>query len=218
MSTQPTKLITPEPPDLDDSIELDSSPSMPTDNTAYEHKLFNSTNQPPISARSAAFDQSKLTAAALTASTLPASRWTDCIIESADLSGATWIDARLIRVTITNTKLTGFDARGSTLRDVHFKECKAPDMLLAESTFDRVRFDHCNLTSLDLTGAIITSLAINHCDARMLRLVDAKIQHLDLRDSLIEGIALNPAQLKSITITPTQAPALIQALGAQIVQ
>ena len=217
MSTQPTKLITPEPPDLDNSIELSDAPSKPKDNTTYEHRNLNNTFTQPITARSITFDQCKFTSNALTASMLPSSRWTDCIIQSADLSNATWIDAGLIRVQITNTKLTGFDARGAELRDLQFTDCKAPDILLTEAALTRVRFDQCQLTSLDLAGAKIKSLAINNCDARNLRLIDAKIDHLDLSNSLIENIAINPAQLKGITITPTQAPALTVALGVNVI-
>jgi uncharacterized protein YjbI with pentapeptide repeats len=209
--------ITPELPDLE-SIDFCDAPSTLEDNTTIDHAHLNAPFAQPIHARGIVFDQSKLTNTALMTSTLPSSRWTDCAIETADLSSATWIDARLIRVTITNTKLTGFDARGAELRDVHYKECKAPDMLLTETKLTRVRFDHCQLTSLDLSGATIHSLAINHCDARNLRLIDAKIDHLDLRDSLIESIAISPNQLRHITITPSQAPALARALGVNIIE
>ncbi|MFK7759743.1 MAG: pentapeptide repeat-containing protein [Phycisphaerales bacterium] len=207
--------ITPESPDLD-AVEWGDAPSTLKDSAAFDRIHLRTPYSHLFSSRSVTFDQSKLTNTALTASTLPSTRWTDCIIQAADLSGATWIDARLIRVQITNTKLTGFDARGSTLRDVHFKECKAPDMLLSESTFDRVRFDQCQLTKLDLAGAQIKSLAINNSDARSLLLSGAKIDHLDLRDSLIEDIVISQSQLNHITISRAQAPALAQALGVRI--
>ena len=216
MSKQTTSIIA-EPPDLD-TVEFCDASSALNDKAVYERLHLNTPFTQPIHARSIAFDQSKLTNTSLISSTLPSSRWTDCAIETADLSSATWIDARLIRVHITNTKLTGFDARGAELRDVHYKECKAPDMLLTETKLTRVRFDHCQLTSLDLSGATIHSLAINHSDARNLRLINAKIDHLDLRDSLIESIAVSPSQLKHITITPSQAPALARALGVNIIE
>jgi len=211
----PTKSITPEPPDIPDDL-TPCDPTQITDAAAIDQRAIIAAPSTPISARAPTFDQSKLTASALTGSILPASRWTDWTIESADLSNATWIDCRMVRVHITNTKLTGFDARGAELRDIHFKDCKAPDILLAESTLTRIRFDHCQLTNLDLTGATIKSLAINHCDSRNIRLINTKIEHLDLRDSLIEGIALNQSTLKGILINPPQAPAIAQALGVQI--
>ena len=72
------------------------------------------------------------------------------------------------------------------------------------------------MPGLDFTGAALSKVVIHNCDARNLRLLDARIDTLDLRGSDIEGIAIDAKSLNSIIIDPTQAPALARAMGIRV--
>jgi len=97
-----------------------------------------------------------------------------------------------------------------------FQECKMPDAFMPESSLDRVLFDSCQLSGLDLSGSKLAHVTMCHCDARNLRLLDARIDTLDLRGSQIEGLAIEPRSIAQLIIDPTQAPALAHAMGARV--
>tara|TARA_R110000868_G_scaffold119469_3_gene317109 strand:+ start:14767 stop:15429 length:663 start_codon:yes stop_codon:yes gene_type:complete len=214
------KDFTPTSPDIPAIEELTPAQATAITNDADIDRAIISVASPnPIRASDAVIEQSHIQAQSLLASTLPNIRITDCTFDRADLTGATWTDARLTRIQFNDCKLTGFDARDSDLQDLHFTNCKAPDLFMLGATLTRVRFDQCQLPNLDLTGATIKSLAIRDSGAQSLRLINTRIDHLDLRGSIIDHIALdltNPANLRNIIITPQQAPALAIALGVQI--
>jgi uncharacterized protein YjbI with pentapeptide repeats len=219
-SKRAPKDFTPATPDIPASKELVVVHIADLINDADIERAIITENPPsPIRASNTVIEQSRIQAHSLLASTLPNTRIADSIFDRADLTGATWTDARLVRVQFTGCKLTGFDARESDLQDLNFKDCKAPDMFFQRTTLSRVHFNDCQLTDLDLTGAKIKSLAIRNCDARSLRLINTHIDHLDLRGSLINNIALdlaNTTNLRNIIITPAQTPALAAAMGVQI--
>jgi len=213
----PTKNTQPTPPDSQPVDQLTAAGVSDLQNNAdLESTLFNKPTPTPIHAHDITLYQSTIQGQTLTASTLPNARFTDCTFDCADLSAATWIDARIIRTSFTNCKLTGFDARGTDLRDVLFKDCKIPDAFFQDATLTRVRFDNCHLPNLDLSGSTIHSLSIHNSTAPSLRLLATKVTHIDLRASRIDHIALDPANLKAILIDPTQAHEFARALGVQI--
>lgn len=217
---KPPKDFTPTTPDIPSTDELTPVQPATIINDADIDRAIISCNPPnPIRASNIVIEQSRIQAQSFLASALPNIRITDCTLDRADLTGATWTDARLTRTQFNDCKLTGFDARDSDLQDLHFTNCKAPDLFMLGATLTRVRFDQCQLPNLDLTGATIKSLAIRDSGAQSLRLINTRIDHLDLRGSIIDHIVLdltNPANLRNIIITPQQAPALAIALGVQI--
>jgi uncharacterized protein YjbI with pentapeptide repeats len=224
MSSFDIQQIVPEAPCYEEGAELvDSSCEIIVDRCELAGSRFSqipstqrSDMQPNIKAKSASFDECAFHGDVLARSTLTGVQACDCVFEQADLAGSTWTDARIVRTQFTACRLTGWDARMSTMRDVVFNECKLRDGLLSETTLARVRFDSCQLTDLDLSYAQLESVAIHRCDARNLRLDNARIGLLDLRSSIIDGIALDATQLKGIVIDQHQAPVIAMALGVRI--
>lgn len=207
----------PEPPDLDECATL--SPigvDALQDQSRHECVQLSGDHADQVRARGIAVSNSRLVGHALVGSSLPGLRLVDCILDRADCSNATWVDARLVRCRFNACKLTGFDTRGGTLRDVVFHECKLPDAFMPEASLDRVRFDSCQISGLDLSGSKLTHVCIRNCDAHNMRILDARIDKLDLRGSRIDGIAIDARSVASLIIEPTQAPALAHALGARI--
>lgn len=167
-------------------------------------------------ARRVAFHGVRAGGGAFAGSALPGLRLTDCVFDQADMSGSTWIDARIVRTVFEGCKQTGFDARGAELRDVVFRECKAPACNLSETSIKRVVFENCRVTDLDLSGSRIESLRCRGCDLRNLRLTGAKIELLDLRGCEVLGIAIQPAAMGGVVIETTQSPAIAAAAGVRV--
>lgn len=208
----------PETPDIDQSVMLGcASADDITDRVMLEGVELNALFTEPLHARDASITASRITGTAMMSSTLPGLRVTDSAFERADCSNATWIDTRLVRCSLTGCKGTGLDLRGGALRDVRFQDCKLPEMFLHESTLDRVWLESCNLSNADLSGAKLDSVTIRDCDARCLRLLGTRITALDLRGSRIDHIAIDAGAIRNIIIDPLQAPALVEALGARVI-
>jgi uncharacterized protein YjbI with pentapeptide repeats len=209
--------LIPESPDSIDLTQLDA-----VDLESLHDREFYSeasiTGEPtrPLGARGCVFSTVRFTGGALRGSKLPQVRMTDAIIEQADCSNATWIDARLVRCAWNGCKATGIDLRGGSLRDVRFTDCKMPESFFQEASLDRVWFESCNLRSADFSSATLTSVTIRDCDVRELRFMGARIDALDLRGSRIEHIAIDKSAVRHIIIDPIQAPAIMQSLGARV--
>ncbi|MEX0876945.1 MAG: pentapeptide repeat-containing protein [Phycisphaerales bacterium] len=209
----------PETPDLDEHTSLASiGADSLLPQSMHEHVELAGGLGDVLNARGVALSSSRVLGPVLMGSTLPGLRLVDCMLERADCSNATWVDARLVRCRFTASKATGFDARGGELRDVAFADCKMPDAFFVESTLDRVRFDRCQLSNLDLSGAKLGRVAMYDCDLRGMRLMGARIESLDLRGSRIEGWTIEPASVSKLIIDPLQAPALAHALGARVAE
>jgi len=213
------KQITPEAPGFGSSQDLlETADEMLVDHAALDCVHISGASGVPVVARAMSIEQSLVESAVLAGSTLAGIRLLDCHVRRADLTGATWVDARLVRTKLGESKLTGFDARGGELRDVVFNNCKMPESFFIESSLTRVRFDECQISGIDLSGAKLHSVSMRGCDARNLRLIGARIDYLDLRGSMIEGITIEPEAVSGIVIEPIQAPALAVAMGARIAE
>ena len=213
------KQIVPEPPvvgELDDLRK--ASGEAVVDRSAFDDVVFSGTSIKPICAANVCIEGSRVVGSVFAGSKLPGVGVVDCAFDRGDLAGAKWDDARLVRVRFNECRLTGFDAWGADLRDVVFDGCKMPEAVFANASFTRVRFEKCQLGSLDMGEAKIHSLAIHDCDARSLRLAGARIELLDLRGSLIDGIGIDQASIKGIVIDSSQAPAIASAMGVRVIQ
>jgi len=208
--------FTPEPPDACEQAGTDQARSI-GDGSFLENVTIGDDTTIAPNARKVAFHGVRVVGKALARTTLPGLGLTDCVLDRADVSSGTWTDARLVRVMFDGCKLTGLDARGADLRDVVFRDCKAPECLLSESAITRVVFENCRVTDLDLSGARITSMRFRGCDLRNLRLTGAKIGLLDLRGCEISGIAIDPGAMGGIVIETTQSPAIAAAVGVRVI-
>ncbi len=214
MGSKPIKEIVPEAPSQGEFAQVASEQLV--DGAVLESVSLSGDCVKPKIVQRLGIEGSRIAGGVLAGSKLPGVRMVDCCFDRADLAGATWNDARIVRTRLEESRLTGFDARMSELRDVMFHKCKMPESFLSEAQLTRVRFDECMMPGLDLSNAKIHSVVINGCDARSLNLLGAKIEFLDLRGSMIEGIAVDPMFISGIVIDPTQAEAIAHALGVQV--
>lgn len=214
MGTKPIKEIVPESPSQGGLVEVASERLV--DGAMLESVSLSGDCIKPKIVQRLGIEGSRITGSVLAGSKLPGVRMVDCCFDRADLAGATWNDARLVRTRLEESRLTGFDARMSELRDVVFHKCKMPESFLSETQLTRVRFEECQMPGLDLSNAKIHSAVINNCDARSLNLLGAKIEFLDLRGSMIDGIAIDPLFVNGLIIDATQATAIAQSLGVRV--
>jgi uncharacterized protein YjbI with pentapeptide repeats len=144
---------------------------------------------------------------------LSGTRWTklhltDAQLEKCDLSNAVWSIATLSRVTIDDSRLTGFRLNETHVRDVRFTGCKADMAQFRFSKFKAASFENCDLRDADFQGADLRDVVFRNCDLTGTQFAGARLAGADLRGSTIEGLKLQPSDLAGVIIDPNQSIAM----------
>ncbi len=171
------------------------------------------------SARRLRIDRSHLRRLALTGAELTAPRWTDVLVEDAELSGCVLHDATLTRVELRRCRLAGVQLAEARLRDVTFVDCKLDEANFRLSVGERVTFRSCGLGGADLGGARIEDVWWFDSDLRGVDLSNAELPGARLHGSTFEGLRAAD-RLRRVTLDPAQAMpfalALYGALGIRL--
>jgi uncharacterized protein YjbI with pentapeptide repeats len=189
------------------------------DNDAEWHESLAEGDATGAVARRFRVDRSHLRRLALTGAELTAPRWTDVLLEDAELSGAVFHDATLTRVEFRRCRLAGVQLAEARLRDVVFVDCKLDEANLRLSTGERVELRGCRLAGADLAGARIDDLWCFDSDLRGVDLSNAEVSGARLHGSTFEGLRAAD-RLRKVTLDPAQvmpfAVALFGALGIRL--
>jgi uncharacterized protein YjbI with pentapeptide repeats len=160
---------------------------------------------------------------------LDAVRLDDAVLDGARivdsvLDGVTATHLRGARLALRDVRLEGcrFGAAEwfeATLDRVELVGCRIDYLALADAVLTDVRFTDCTIGDLDLRGATVRRTAFADSRVRELSVVDARIEHLDLRGADLDGVdgvrGLANATISSDQL-PRFAPLLAEALGIRI--
>jgi uncharacterized protein YjbI with pentapeptide repeats len=170
-------------------------------------------------ARRLRIDRSHVRGLAFTGAELTAPRWTDVLLEDAELSGTVFHDATLTRVEFRRCRLAGVQLAEARLRDVAFVDCKLDEANFRLSTGERVELRGCGMAGADLAGARLDDLWCFDSDLRNVDLSNAEVSGARLHGSTFEGL-LAADRLRRVTLDPAQvmpfALALFGALGIRL--
>jgi uncharacterized protein YjbI with pentapeptide repeats len=159
------------------------------------------------------FDQILFRQGSLHASELAHAQINDSRLIECDLANANWFQADFARVELLNCRLTGFHTIEARLQDVLFKDCQATLAQFRFSTFKTARFEHCDFSDADFQGADLTGVVFAHCNLSRAEMSGAKLAGADLRGCTLDGLHAGWQELQGTIIDPSQALALVQALG-----
>jgi uncharacterized protein YjbI with pentapeptide repeats len=159
------------------------------------------------------FEQMLLKQVSLHATELAHAQINDCRLAECDLANANWFQADFARVELLNCRLTGFHAIEARLQDALFKDCQASLAQFRFATLKTTRFEHCDLSDADFQGSDLSGVAFVDCDLRRAEMSGAKLAGADLRGCELDGLRAGWQELQGAIIDPSQALALIQALG-----
>jgi uncharacterized protein YjbI with pentapeptide repeats len=183
------------------------------------HEVFVEGDASGASAHRLRIDRSHLRRLALTGAELSDPRWTDVLVEDAELSGCVLYDATLTRVEFRRCRLAGVQLAEARLRDVAFVDCKLDEANLRLSVGERVTFRSCGLGGADLGGARIEEVWFFDSDLRGVDLSNAELPGARLHGSTFEGLRAADRLLR-VTLDPAQvmpfAMALFGALGIRV--
>ena len=142
--------------------------------------------------------------------------FSDVIFDHCDLSNIKMTECNFRRVTFKYCRLTGCDMSGSQFRDTMFSFCRGWYINLSASRFHGSSFSECIFTEGSFSMVKFKNLKIENCDLSGTEWLDTKMKDLDFSDSIIDGIAVTPENLKGITVNPEQAVNMAKLLGIQV--
>ncbi|MCF2149252.1 pentapeptide repeat-containing protein [Desmonostoc muscorum LEGE 12446] len=142
----------------------------------------------------------------------------DVIITKSDLANTEWEEGSLNRIEFINSRLLGFKAIKSRLRNVIFKGCQGQLSQFTFSKFDNVIFDNCNLEDSTFLETFLTNVKFINCQMNNVILANAKFKDTDFRGSNIEGLQINISQLKGAILDPFQAAYILQRYANVVVK
>jgi uncharacterized protein YjbI with pentapeptide repeats len=140
-------------------------------------------------------------------------RFIDCRIESSDLSGIAWDQARFRRVEFLGCRLIGAQFLGAELEDVVFKDCSLGNAVFSLARFKAARFENCMLTQASFESADCSGVVFADCDLSQADLRQAKLGATDLRGSRLGGVQVGAPELKGAVIDSAQAIQIASLIG-----
>ncbi len=168
------------------------------------------------SASSVTFEQALLRRVNFTQSRLPRLRLFDVQLDTCDLTGAIWEQARCKRTAFRDCRLMGVQLLEAHCEDVVFHDCTLEGAVLAAAHFKAARFENCNLREAVFTEADLGHVVFRNCDLTHADLRGSQLGGADLRGSRIDGMQVGAQELKGAVIDPAQAVQVVSLLGLSV--
>ena len=140
----------------------------------------------------------------------------DTEFERVDFANTTFPMARFERCVIRNSRLTGARFNESRLIDTRFVDCRIDLGGFRFASATRLSFDHCDLSQVDCREAEFENTTFESCNLTSADFAGASLSGSDWRRSNLEGVVIEPAQLRGITVSSDQALFLCGLLGLDI--
>jgi uncharacterized protein YjbI with pentapeptide repeats len=186
---------------------------------SLEHVLVSGIDASNLRAKSLALDESLLEKVTLAEARLERLGLSDAELKACDFSAARCPENSIIRVRITDSRMTGVDLSRGTLKDVVFENCKLDMANFRFAKLTRVQFIDCILNEADFQRAELKDVAFLSSHLEKVEFSQARIKDVDARTSELVDIR-GWQSLRGLTIDPVQlitiAPQLAQELGLAI--
>jgi uncharacterized protein YjbI with pentapeptide repeats len=140
----------------------------------------------------------------------------DVIFDHCDLSNVDMQECVFRRVIMKHCRLTGCDMSASQLHDMAMENCQANYINCNLINSQSALFKDCIFIEGAFTMMKIKDLAIEKCDFTSSEWNDTKLNGLDFSDSIIDGIAVNPNNLRGVIVSQAQAAVMAKLLGIQV--
>lgn len=140
----------------------------------------------------------------------------DVIFDHCDLSNCDLSECVFRRCEFHNCRMTGVDLSICTFQDVLLQESQCMYANLNGTNWKNSEWMNTLLQEASLHDLKWNALIIHECDFSGCEIMHTSLNELDLRTSLIEGIAVDPNDLKGCIVNVQQALSLAQLLGIVI--
>jgi uncharacterized protein YjbI with pentapeptide repeats len=212
--TDSFSIISPDLPPIESTRPIaagDLRSDIPIENVILEKTQLPEFHQPRLNLQSVRFQHVRASA-----SNLDNLKLLDALHESCDWANAAWNHAHINRCVMNGCRMTGFTAADAKFENTCFTKCKLDLTVFHRTEFISCCFEDCVLHDSSFEEAILHDVRFKNCDLRKSRMVRAKLQGVDLRGSMIQGLQAEARDVCGILIDPSQAIDLIYLLGVQV--
>ena len=140
-------------------------------------------------------------------------RLVDCQLESSDLSGMDWEQARFRRVAFIGCRLIGAQLLDAEFEDVTFKDCSLENAVFLSSKFKAVCFENCRLREASFENADCSGVIFDHCDLTRADLRLVKLSGADFRGSRLDGMQVGAQELEGAIVDSSQTIQIASLIG-----
>ncbi len=140
----------------------------------------------------------------------------DCLFNHCDLSNINLSEKLVLRSEFNDCKLMGAIFITSDLRDVHFNNCNIVYSNFSSSKIRNVTFEDTDLKDSSFIEVEQDKLIFDNCSLVNSEFYNTKLKDVDFSNSTIEGISLNPRDLRGAYVSSYQATLLVRGLGVNI--
>jgi uncharacterized protein YjbI with pentapeptide repeats len=159
----------------------------------------------------------------------------ECVFRDMNLKGI-FSDCLFADAVFDHCDLTGCDFHQSVFRRVRFSGCRMSGAEFPEAVFQDTVIENCQCRYINFrmsswkicilressfeegsfSGMKQSSLQIGQCRLERSEWTGTPMNGLDVSDSVIDGIIVNPANLKGLAVNPDQALACVGLLGLKV--
>ncbi len=112
--------------------------------------------------------------------------------------------------------MMGTELAGAVMQDTVMEGCQGSYLNLNGSKLKRVTLKDMILEQAGMSMVEHSDISIENCNFTKSEWIDTKMDGLDLSDSQVDGIMVDPENLRGLTVNEEQAVAFAELLGLNV--
>lgn len=140
----------------------------------------------------------------------------DVIFDRCDFSNINMNSSVFRRVQIRTCRMMGTELTGAVMQDTVMEGCQGSYLNLNGSKMKRTVLKDMILEQAGMSMIEHSDVSIENCNFTKSEWVDTKMNGLDLSDCQVDGIMVDPENLRGLTVNEEQAVAFAELLGLNV--
>lgn len=140
----------------------------------------------------------------------------DVVFDHCDFSNINMNASVFRRVQIRTCRMMGTELTAAVMQDTIMEGCQGSYLNLNGSKMKRVALKDMIMEQAGMSMIEHTDVSLENCTFTKSEWIDTKMSGLDLSDSHIDGIMVDPENLRGLTVNEEQAVAFAELLGLNV--
>ena len=140
----------------------------------------------------------------------------DAVFDHCDFSNINMNNTVFRRVQLRTCRLMGTELTAAVMQDTVMEGCQGSYLNLNGSKMKRVTLKDMILEQAGMSMVEHSDVSIENCNFTKSEWIDTKMNGLDLSDSQVDGIMVDPENLRGLTVNEEQAVAFAELLGLNV--
>ena len=139
----------------------------------------------------------------------------DCVFDHCDLSNLRFENSTFQRVQFVDCRLTGVEWIKAALMNGSFKSCSMDYANLADTKLDHVEWSDCRMRE-SAWNNLRAKQTFFQCDLTSAMIRGVSMKGMDMTTCTLDGISIDPNDLRGMRVTALQALMFSRMLGLEI--